>query len=552
MPNVLQWQQVDAPRLDTRDLAIAGQTVDNAFNRFADILNARDARLKKGATDNAAAQLMAAQTPEELAALQARAAAGGFGPRADMREILSVGNQRQGDMLQNSARQQQIDIGHEDLLNRQDMAQHAELYTAYDGAMAKGDVKGAEAIAAQIKANGGGRNLYSVGLDGQKAYGDWRDAAERHRSNVANEANAAARLGMERTRFNLELQDRKSLQTGMSLSGQLADRLGAYNTDDAMSLVRDLPEYKALDPIAKRAFDQDFKTQHAAITQITQDVQRATAGSTSEVNRKVADLNSQKLQAQAPILNNPLYRTLNQGSKPDTNITRQSISEKVGSLDGKWTTAGTQAEVDKILNDVRGPDGNPISLEDLNAVIDNYAMKNGGLLGKVSGSDAFWANISKRAKEVADARATGQQQLFEQDLNSLGAPYDSHASSLASQLHEKQQNMRRGLDTSKVDAALAGSLNRTHETKADVQKRQNAVMDQLDASYTDPLKATPAGNTATAPAPAQGGWTPADQKEYQSILDKRMAHIRGGGTAPDITQAEFDRMNALLKKRGSN
>lgn len=526
MPNQLQWQQVDAPRLDTRDLAIAGQTVDNAFGRFAEILNARDDRLNKKATDSVAAQLMSARSPAELAALQAQVASGAFGSRVNAREVAGIGNQREADMLQNAARQQQMDIGKEDLLNKQDFATHAEGYTAYDRALAQGDRAGADAIATQIKAAGGGRNLYSVGQDGEKLFGDWRDAGERKRVDDANIANARGHLALAQRQDARQQQKEQWVEDGITQAGVFANKYRTRGKDAAVAMTADDADFKKLNPQVQQFVLANIGAQHDRINASTSEAYAATNDVRGQANREntaaEADAN-RRLNA----LNTPLVQATEFANDPkNANITMGQLVDTFHAADPKIFKSWSRDNMQEMLTSLQ----NEKELQRVDADGKNpkpYSISNAQVMAAINMTAPLNGTWTPGDGGYTRAVKDNLRNIVQEDIKGNNANVQLERGSITGSL----QAIKDG-NQSKVDSALAKA-----------RERQSRGETLTPTKYTPPAPVKAADPVRVAATDLAG-----QQQEFEDLRQKQLLAFTGRG--PQLSPDDSARFAKLRDKFG--
>lgn len=218
----ITWQNVDAPRLDTRDMAMAGEAITNAFGRLADTINQAQQRTQQREVDAQVVDLMRIQDPAELQKALSQVQDSPFA-----RQILQQGQAQLGVLLDR-------DVKNEQLGALQDVWKNANAYSQIREFGQKNDIAGFRNF---MEANGDlklrdadryfgeGLKTYDTGLDNIRM-----DAqlAEQVRSNKASEANAAASRDIQRAELALR-QKQLALQQAPDAAWQTGRQLALAN-----------------------------------------------------------------------------------------------------------------------------------------------------------------------------------------------------------------------------------------------------------------------------------------------------------------------------------
>lgn len=256
----LTWQNIAAPKLDTRDLALANRTVSDAFSRFGTVLSDRVTAQRDERGNALKAQGLAMNTPEELAAFIAS------NPGADQ----NIDHAGLLEGLRNYQAQQTQQIGaQEDLSNKQALTQRAGFIAkAYDAALNGDEVAYAslqtEAETDPMAARALGQiNDQIIGLKGERIdnvrddsrlAGDQTHQRNQDANDRARTGIAAASAAMQRTAFAQSQTDRKEAKD-KEASGDAAIKAGRdyANTlslgdgnmlTDGLRYLYDQPAYK--------------------------------------------------------------------------------------------------------------------------------------------------------------------------------------------------------------------------------------------------------------------------------------------------------------------
>lgn len=124
----LTWRNIEAPNLSTRDIALAGQTMVQGFDRLAQTLTQRELNLRQAATDKAIAERLALQDPNQMGALDLTK----LGGRVDVRAVAEADNAHRLGLMQRAEAQ-------ENLLNAQADAKFGTVIAGLADAALKGD-----------------------------------------------------------------------------------------------------------------------------------------------------------------------------------------------------------------------------------------------------------------------------------------------------------------------------------------------------------------------------------------------------------------------------
>lgn len=202
----LTWREVTAPKLDTRDLALAGQSIGASFDKLGDMFIKREENLRTEATDAAIARALALQDPDAVSKLASQGVAG-LDKRVNARSYMEALGLRQNQLIDTAKK-------NEEYLNLKAVGELGDEGQAFVSMFAKGDREGALKYAAELSKGNPlwGRVAYQFGLDGEKAFDVYTDNVEGERNNRAQNAasqtsaNAAAlnaRTNREQVLFDI-------------------------------------------------------------------------------------------------------------------------------------------------------------------------------------------------------------------------------------------------------------------------------------------------------------------------------------------------------------
>lgn len=574
MGNQLEWRPVEAPRLDTRDLAVAGQVFDNSMGRFADLLSARDARLNKEATDKAAAQMMAAGSQDELKTLLAQGAQGGFGERVNLRDVMGVGNQRQEQLLQNSVRQQQMDIGREDLLTKQAFASTGAAGAQFHDLMGQGRIGEAKAVMAQMQQDNpdaANRVLYQYGKDGGDAFDKYRSAAEAERLHRAGEADAAA--GREIQRGQLAISeadaDHRRKQEGYAPQGYqvataYADKFRTSGADVAAANMQEDPAFKALPPQVQVAALSNLAGIHARMNTLTPEVRAATNSVRGEVEAANSRIDSE-LNRRLNATHTEFSNALDYANDPKNNPTNEAVAQEAHKGDSHLTINGTRDAVDRARADVEAyfAKANPASpvKQVPNAVImaatrltrNTAGSWNSGLNATTGYQDWYREQLAYNIRKLMEEDAQGNNANLVKQRADLQASADGQKASNTARLTQAYAEAR------KLQAA-GGTLTATEYSAKDPANSVAALAANTTVAPTSPTKYDPNGKlpapVAKKTADLEEPLTPSESGRLSSDEAKELAAYQrdwssySSGKGKRLSDTSLARMNKLLTQAG--
>jgi hypothetical protein len=247
----LTWRNVDGPQLSVRDLALAGQQIDQSFSRLSETLAAREAALTTKATDAAIAGRLAIQDPNQMGTLDPTT----LDPRANLRAVLEAENAHRASLTQRAQQNEQ-------LLNSQAAAKYASEGIPLLMAAQNGDAAAIEAINTRAKAEpeyarwlgsmtGDFANSWDTGIDNRRAD---RDSEAQNKNDAIRTGIASAGLRLEQQRYALEQQDRDAMVLGTEFAENwmTSDRTAA-STEDAIANLVKREDFLKLPENAQRA-----------------------------------------------------------------------------------------------------------------------------------------------------------------------------------------------------------------------------------------------------------------------------------------------------------
>lgn len=271
----LTWREVTAPKLDTRDLAYAGQAIGASFDKLGDMFIKRELDARTKATDDEVASLMTLGTPEEIAARLKMAQAGGLNPRVNMRALMEAGRAYEGQRVQaDMVNQQRLDI--------LDRVNQSGDVAKYYGIL--GDEK---ATAEQIaEARAGILDARNAGSIVEAGTGIWdqtrgrvmtgqRDAVDANYK-AGSLANDRARIDIQRQEAagnaalrSIQIAEARARQQNAQAAERMAPRVQAYVSEfqksgvpaaDAVIALKKTGEWAKLDPAEQSALETGVST----------------------------------------------------------------------------------------------------------------------------------------------------------------------------------------------------------------------------------------------------------------------------------------------------
>ena len=269
----LTWQDVAAPNVDIRGLAIAGQTITNGFDRFAQMLYDRETAMQKRATDDAVAGVLAGQDPNagplDVSAL---------GARVNKRAVLEADNAHRSDLIQRADQ-------NEDLLTKQATAKFGTEYGPLAEAYLAGNQGAIDEVTARSKADPLWGRFMSTHVDrlmGFKDQGidnrlDADKFGEDKRSNLAGESTARGHLAvaqrgqaMREREVNEDRQRRLAAEQAQLQGRQFAEGTDLkYSPEDALTRFHNSDVYKGALPHVQAGLDAGFKGRYTDRTTTT-------------------------------------------------------------------------------------------------------------------------------------------------------------------------------------------------------------------------------------------------------------------------------------------
>lgn len=260
----LVWNPVQAPNLDTRDVALAGQAIGASFDRLSTMLKDRYLEKKKDATNAAIAGQLAINDPTQLAAnFDIKT----LDKNADPAAVLLVRSQHYLEVMQQQG-------AREDLLNKQVEAKfgagtYGMVMAAFNGdkeqqaqmvARTADDPEFARFVALHAQ------DQAAAAMGGVKFHEDIRQADRSFNlqasNSAADNARADASLALQRDSVNSAKADRQAAITGETFGEEAAKKYSMMPAERAYTVFLDSPEYKAKSPIeqatAKKGFAASF------------------------------------------------------------------------------------------------------------------------------------------------------------------------------------------------------------------------------------------------------------------------------------------------------
>lgn len=429
----LTWREVSAPQLSTRDLALAGQTMTQGFDRLGQVLLNREQSLMKKATDQAIAARLVQQDPNAMGQLDLT----GLDRRVDLRALAEADNSHRAQLVERQR-------ANEELLNSQANSQFGTVIAGLADAALAGDAE-AEAT---LKAGRENDPMFARALaqhyekitgfrdDGVDNRLEDNKFGETVRSNKASEAGSAADRALRARAINNDEAARAGLEKGNNLGIQLAERLRLQGGEDAIAALYETPEYKNATREERMGIMETFAGSHAAYS-------REDAGTRSGL-REVDNIVGGRLTALEAEANraeqaakNPMVEALRRADALGDKLDMRSLTNDLAERGGWQFTAGMAKDrITKIQSDIMEETGTKPTLADIQAALDMNGFAEG--VGK---QIPVWnelvfntetSALAERVKEAMKARSQGYNANAEVDRKSARAPSEAEAANLAS------------------------------------------------------------------------------------------------------------------------
>lgn len=488
----LTWRNVDAPQGSIRDLALAGQQITGAFDRFGQMLADRETRLRKDATDAQVAQAYMAGTPEEIAAIRARGLEG-LDRRVDRAAYARALGEAENDIVTRS-------VNREELLGLQANAQMGDEQAHYLSLLGQGDRAGAAAYAAEqarLNPDMWSRVAYGTQKEGETVFDNYdtrrmtgeRDA-ETARSNRADEANARTQTAIQGQRLALEKRSiaLQEQQREQALAAATAGRNMARNPDmdraTAMKWAADNLSPTQQDQFAS-SFDGYLKT-YAGLSPDQQN--QVTAANAPLVQAKDALAGKRAAAVAANRANRPDIDAVER-YRNDPSYAKMKPEDAIAALDGNinlFTATGG------VLNPASwgGADG-------LYRQLRAEGLSPGEIVAGLDsgyGGRGFWTNfftatggrsaIRKMAQQIKAAKKPGgYDQFVREEAANVTAGFDEDIQRIDQEMQRTAERVGR---TSQVQSRTEGgrTVITTTPAKVDSQRTRNAldrVLERLES-----------------------------------------------------------------------
>lgn len=415
----ITWREIAAPNLDVRNLAIAGSTIANGFDRFAQMLYDRETAMQKRATDDAIASVLANQDPNAGPVDVSQ-----FGGRVNARAVLEAANAHRANLLDQS-------LTREELATAQDPAKYGTAYARLEDALRRNDTAAADTIVAnelagaRRTADARSRGIGYYDMDFDNASGRARDA-ETARHNRAGEANDAARVALAREQAAAERSNRAALDQGFNLASQFADKYRLTDTASAAALLQDDADYKALPANVKRTLLGSFKDVHGALTTETAETRGQLRGLDSGIAGRLSALTAEGNRAEAQAKDPSLTSLRRAGTYTDKITMDQLSSDLAGRMGWAQNQSGARDGIQKLLTDVPGA-----TLEDVRAAIDVHGFDPGVWknipFADILANRSEGAALRERVQQSVDARLRGYTANEAVDVAAARAPSEAKA-----------------------------------------------------------------------------------------------------------------------------
>ena len=405
----LTWRNVDAPRIDLRDMALASNGVTESLDRVARLFAEREARARQTATDNALGQLYQQTTEEGLQNASAAIAAQND-PRVNLRALGEAAGAYRGQLLDQG-------VSRENLANLTAQTTFGSQIAEAAAAAETQDLARSTAIVEQMRLD---PNYGRVAVGAQRAISDafgvgdarqFRDTEfdyKKDRDGVADsqwnqefglrlraENRAAAAAAAARQQAGAARQrDLTIEQFGQSLAA-------TYPNINAVR--RNSPEFRAMTSAEQKAVTESFELNSAAYRENTPAGTDRVGAAAPYFQTKVDELDVREAQNRDLVYNTPARRILgnieqtkagNGGNLPDVPSAelrelvdatfpgwgRNSVSDRVAGLQQKYNLSN--AEMSHIVSNVspRGVIGRRVmgsDVAELEELTEQYASEAG-------------------------------------------------------------------------------------------------------------------------------------------------------------------------------
>lgn len=369
----LQWEQVAAPNLSIRDMAIASSQVTAGFERLGKVLEERYLQKKQEDTNAAVAGILAESDPNKLMSVDPAS----FGKNVDTRAVMeALVQQRRGLLVEADTR--------EDLLNKQALSKHGDELQGLFQAYRDGD----EAAKAQMVTRaaedpeGFGRaasaftlEFFNAAVGGEEFRQDQLEHKDLQEDRAIGRQLESRRISQEDERIalsrestNLAKADRADLTSGAAYGHAALEKYGTLGKDAGLDALYNDPTFKAASPIFQEAARKVFSDRQEPVAA------QALARIEAE-NRPAAD-------AATPVLREMAERSRKYTAE---GITSETV---VGTLldRGPYMEKGeAQAGLRKIMGAVPGA-----TPADIQAVIDTQGFQANFIANKLGGEWGSW------------------------------------------------------------------------------------------------------------------------------------------------------------------
>lgn len=425
----LTWRNIDAPNIDVRNLAIAGNSIGTAFDRMGQMLADRTTRLKQEATNQALAGVLMAQDPDAARAAYVQAQVSG-NPRIDLATLAKGYNEQYGVLQDRAIKDDQVDgLKAEKIFG----AMLPELTKAYYG----GNQEQIDALLGTMSDDPAFGRYVRGHMDQlmtqlHTGTGDRQNQAqidEAGRHNKASEVNAAGELALSQRRFQLEEKDRANAEAGAAMGLQFAKDYRLLDPASAQAKLYDDPRFQQLNALQQKAVLSTFGTAHGELSKPLSSDLQSMEGTTSQLAAVDSALTAGANAAEARATNPDAAGVRKAATYSD--LTMDKLVSNLSSRMGPLQNAGTARDgIQRLLTDVKGA-----TLGDIQAAIDANGYDPGA--GKYVPFLDIYANkgqgdaLKTQVQRIVDARKQGYTANEKVDIANARLPYETLQKKLA-------------------------------------------------------------------------------------------------------------------------
>ena len=261
----LEWRPIDAPQGSIRDIALAGSNIVNSFDRMGQMLFDREARLRKEATDEQAAQVLMANDEAGVAAALQQAMSTG-NRRVDTNILARLANEQRNTVLTREGLRQDNWIKGDQIKDKESLTEWSGELPALLQSHYGGDRGAMAAELSRISASESGRRFLNQRYgDAWKAFeggvDDRREQLSDDRTHQRGLASVAAQREantLARDKWNFEksrlLADEARTREALAFADTFTEKMPArFSTEDSIAGLRRAPAFRNLDSRVKTA-----------------------------------------------------------------------------------------------------------------------------------------------------------------------------------------------------------------------------------------------------------------------------------------------------------